>query len=226
MLSIYLIFGYGIPKDILKDENYNFYLKMVFNKIYDLEVKNKSADALIIPCGGKTDMRKPYKRTEADEMIKFFSKLIKSRPFIKDMTKKWRFVPERQSISTLENFVNAKKIIDKLKIKNTNCVIFCEQTRGRRIKILVKKIFGKNFKITVAPVDFDVTTNRYLDPEFLDRKEKIVLKYDLLALKNPANFKKYHSLFQEKIAYLRKAGPNAHTDALKKWWEKKLEQLK
>jgi hypothetical protein len=36
MKNIFLILGHGIPKNILKDENCNFYLKMVFNKIYDV----------------------------------------------------------------------------------------------------------------------------------------------------------------------------------------------
>lgn len=39
--SIFLILGHGVPKDILKDENYNLYLKSVFNKIYDLKIQNK-----------------------------------------------------------------------------------------------------------------------------------------------------------------------------------------
>lgn len=41
MTSIFLILGYGIPKNIFKDKNYNFYLKTVFNKVYDLVTKNK-----------------------------------------------------------------------------------------------------------------------------------------------------------------------------------------
>lgn len=89
MNNIFLVFGYGVPKNILKDENYNFYLKIVFNKIYDLVVKNKIYKPITICCGGETDMFKPYKRTEADEMIKLFKTLIEERPFLKSTTKSW-----------------------------------------------------------------------------------------------------------------------------------------
>ncbi len=64
MKKVYLVFGYGVPKNIIKDENYNFYLKMVFNQIYNLEVKYKSDSPLIICSGGKTDCFKPYKRND------------------------------------------------------------------------------------------------------------------------------------------------------------------
>ncbi len=67
----------------------NFYLKIVFNKIYDLVVKNKIYKPITICCGGETDMFKPYKRTEADEMIKLFKTLIEERPFLKSTTKSW-----------------------------------------------------------------------------------------------------------------------------------------
>lgn len=40
MNNVYLIFGYGVPKNISKDNNYKFYLNMVFNKIYTQAIKN------------------------------------------------------------------------------------------------------------------------------------------------------------------------------------------
>ncbi|MDD5172809.1 MAG: hypothetical protein PHG59_01550, partial [Patescibacteria group bacterium] len=138
MNDIFLVFGYGIPKNILKDENYNFYLKMVFNKIYDFVVKNKIVKPIIITCGGETDMLKPYKRTEAAEMIKLFSAFIKERPFLNPITKNWLFIPENKSLSTLENLLNSNKIIQKQKIKKASFFIFCEQTCEKRIKILAK----------------------------------------------------------------------------------------
>lgn len=225
MNNIFLVPGYGIPKDILKDENYNFYLKMVFNKIYDFVLKNRSAKPLIICCGGKTDMFKPYKRNEADEMIKFFTEIIKQRSFLNQVTKNWLFIPEKESLSTLENFINSKKIILKRKIKKANLFIFCEQTRERRLKILSKKIFGKNHNFQIIPIDFDISVNRYLSSDYLDQKEKIGLEHALWALRSPENLKKHHEIFKEKIEYLRKAGPKAHTEAVKKWWDKKLKEL-
>lgn len=226
MNDVFLVFGYGIPKNILKDENYNFYLKMVFNKIYGFVAKNKTDKPIIITCGGETDMLKPYKRSEADEMIKLFSAFIKERPFLKPMTKNWLFIPENKSLSTLENLLNSNKIIQKRKIKKANFFIFCEQTREKRIKVLAKKILDKNYNFLVVPIDFDVSANRYLPMEYLAKKESAELKHSLWALQSPENLKKHHKVFEEKIEYLRKAGSKVHVEAVKEWWDQKLKELK
>jgi len=224
MNDVFLVFGYGIPKDILKDENYNFYLKMVFNKIYDLVTKKDIKKPIIICSGGKTDMFKPYKRTEAEEMIKLLKKLAK-RPFLKIATQDWLFISEKKSLSTLENFLNCKAVLKKRKIQKANLYIFCEQTREKRIKMVGKKVLGKNYNFQVVPIDFDVSPNRYIDLEFLTKKEQAELKHSMWALKNPENLKKHHGLFREKINYLRKAGPEIHVDAIKKWWIKELKKI-
>lgn len=75
------------------------------------------------------------------------------------------------------------------------------------------------------PIDFDVSENRYLDPKFIEKKEKLVQKHDLWALQSPKNLKKYHNLFEEKFEFLRKAGPNAHTKTVREWWKKKISEL-
>ncbi len=226
MNDVFLVFGYGVPKNILKDENYNFYLKMAFNKIYSFVVKNKIDKPIIITCGGETDMLKPYKRTEADEMIKLFGALIKERPFLKPMTKNWLFIPENKSLSTLENLLNSNEIIQKRKIKNANFFIFCEQTREKRIKVLAKKILDKNYNFLVVPIDFDVSANRYLPAEYLVKKESVELKHSLWALQSPENLKKHHKVFEEKFEYFRKVGHKAHINAVKEWWDQKLKELK
>ena len=225
MNDVFLIFGYGIPKNILKDENYNFYLKMVFNRIYDIVLMNKIKKPLIICSGGKTDMFKPYKRTEAEEMIRLLKNLSK-RPFLKKITQNWLFIPEKKSVSTLENFLNCLQLVKKRKIKKANFYIFCEQTREKRIKILAKKILDKNYNFLVIPIDFDVSANRYLSTDFLAKKEKIELEHSLWALQNPENLQKHHKVFVERIEYLRKSGPKVHVEAVKKWWKQKLKELK
>ncbi|MDO8425501.1 MAG: ElyC/SanA/YdcF family protein [bacterium] len=226
MNDVFLVFGYGVPRDILKDENYNFYLKMVFNKIYDFVVKNNIEKPIIIFCGGETDVIKPYRRNEADEMIKFFTTLIKERPFLKSLTQNWLFLSEKESLSTLENLINSKKIISKRKIKKANFYVFCEQTRQRRIKLLAKKIFDKNYNFLVVPIDFDVSANRYLPAEYLAKKESTELKHSLWALQSPENLKKHHKVFEEKFEYFRKVGHKAHVNAVKEWWDQKLKELK
>ena len=223
--NIFLVFGYGVPKNILKDENYNFYLKMVFNKIYDLVVKNKIAKPVIIFSGGKTDCHKPYKRNEADEMIKLFGTLGK-KPLLKKTTKNWIFLSEKRSLSTLENFLRCKEIILKRKIKKANLYIFCEQTRVERVKILAGKIFDRNYNSHIVPIDFDISSNRYLDSKFIAEKEQEELRCALWASKNPENLKKHHKLFGEKIKFLRKTGAKKHEEAVREWWKMKLKELK
>ena len=219
MKNIFLVLGYGIPKNIFKDENYNFYLKTVFNKIYDIAANDK---AMIICSGGKTDCCRPYKRIEADEMIKFLKKLTQ-RKFVKKATKDWSVVPERKSLSTLENILNFQAIIRKRKVQQANVYIFCEAIRVKEVKILAKKVLSSNFK--VMPIDFDVSANRYLDPKFLVEKERVDLKYALWALKTPVNLRRYRRFFRERIDYLRVAGPKVHVKAVRKWWELKLKEF-
>jgi hypothetical protein len=224
MKNVFLVFGYGVPKNIFIDENYNLYLKMVFNKIYNLVLKSKVTNPLIICSGGKTDCFKPYKRNEGEEMVKFFKKLSQ-KSFLKPITTKWLFISEKTSLSTLENFLHCKQILKKQKIVQAQLYIFCEQTRAKRVKTLAKKILDKKYNSKVIPIDFDTSPNRYLDPEFLAEKERMVLKHDLWALKNSVNLKKYHTLFEDKLKFLRKAGPKVHTEAVKKWWEQGINKL-
>jgi hypothetical protein len=224
MKNIFIIAGYGIPKDILKDEHYNFYLKTVFNRIYDIAGKAKDRQAIIICCGGKTDMFKPYRRTEAGEMIKLFKKLC-NRSFLKNVTKGWQLIPENKSISTLENLLYSKKKIKKKRLEQANAYIFCEYTRASRIRLLVKNIFGKQ-GAKVLPIDFDISLNRYLEPDFIQKKERIELDLARWALKNKSNLTKYNQLYRERIKFLRTAGPGDHSQAVKNWWDMKLKELK
>lgn len=219
MKNVFIIFGYGIPKDIIKDENYNFYLKMAFNRLYDLALEN-SQKSLIIACGGKTDFFKPYQRTEGQIIVNWFKKFIDQRSYLKNITKHWQLLAEKKSISTLENLLYSYKILKKLKINQAKVFIFCEQTRGRRIKILAKKIF-KNYSLQVVPIDFDVSETRYLPVDYLHKKENRELKYSLWALKNPQNFQKHHRIYEEKFKYLRQIPHQKQMLALRKWWDEK-----
>jgi hypothetical protein len=225
MDNIFLVFGYGVPKDILKDENYNFYLKMIFNKIYDIVTKNNIDNPIIITCGGKTDMFKPYDRTEADEMIRFFKAFIQERPFLESITKNWRFTPENKSLSTLENLLNSLDIVHKRGIRKANFFIFCEQTRENRINTLAKKILDKNYNFITIPIDFDTSPNRYLSMEYLSEKENKELQHSLWALESSENLRKHHKVFEEKFAYFRTIGNKTNINIVKAWWDKKLKEL-
>lgn len=224
MKNVFIICGYGVSKDIFKDEKYNFYLNLVFNNIYDLVIGKGIKKPLVIASGGMTDCFRSYRRSEGKEIIKFLRKLSK-RPFLKKVTRDWDFIAEKKSLSTLENIIDCQNILKKKKIKKANLYIFCEQTRARRVKYLTQKILNKGYKIEIIPVDFDISSNRYLDPKFINKKEAIETKHSLWALKNSENLKKHHQVFKERIGYLRKAGSKVHTEAIKKWWEGKLKEL-
>lgn len=210
---IFIILGYGIPQDITKNENYNTYLKSVFNFIY-----RKSTKPIIIACGGKTDMYPPYRRTEAEEIIKFFKNFIKHRPALKKITSPWKFLAENKSLSTLENLLGAQEIIVKNKIQTKEVIIFCEYTRTNRVRRLAKKIFTA--KIKIVPLDFDTSPTRYLPVKFIIAKEKTELRHSFWALKNENNLATYKKLFQKKFRRFRQAGPDGHLKAIHEWWQK------
>lgn len=218
-MHIYLVFGYGIPKNILKDENMRTYVRIVFNIVYQRECGRKAA---IIFCGGKTDCYKPYRRTEANELIRLF-RTFSQRSFVKRATARWKLVPERRSLSTLENIINAKAIIGQKKLGSTRPHMFCEKTREHRVRAVAKQVFRK--EPDVIAIDFDTSPNRYLDIRTLARKEHEELQHSLWALKSPQNLREHHELFQQKIAYFRRVGPRNHTQAIQTWWRQKLQEL-
>lgn len=222
--DIFIVLGYGVPKNILVDENYNCYLKQVFNKIYSQAVSDLIKKPSIIFTGGNTDIRKPYKKTEAQEILRLF-KSYTNRFFLKEITKDWIFVADNKALSTLENLLFASKKLAKKRISKANLYIFCEQTREKKVKILARKVFKENFRITIYPIDFDFSANRYLSPKFINQKEAQDISFGLWALKSPQNYKKYHQIFEERLAYFRKLGPEKHVQAIQEWWRKKLDEL-
>jgi hypothetical protein len=216
MQKTYLIFGYGIPKNILTDTNYQTYLNIVFNTIYADTIKNGTIPNIILS-GGKTDLQKPYNRTEAEEMLKFFKHHIQESN-LQTVTKHWKFFPEKKALSTLENFLYGKDLIQIKKLPMTSIAIFCETTRKLRIQTLAKKLFSKT-KIQIHAIDFDTSPSRYLDPKLLQQKEQTEIKHSLWALKTKANLKKHHTLFQQKLTYLRQPENQKNPNTIKDWWE-------
>ena len=156
-------------------------------------------------------------------MIKFMKSLMK-RSFVRRATGGWTLVLEPKAISTLENFLFSKAILQKRKIRKANVFLFCEKSRERRIKILAKKILGKNYCIKVIPIDFDISSNRYAGREFLAKKEALELKHSAWVLQSPENLKKHHEAFAEKLTYLRTVKPEDQVKAIKKWWESKMKE--
>lgn len=222
-MHLFLVCGYGIPKDIATDDNYRRYLGIVFNTIYVDTLKDPAQNRTLVFSGGYTDCFPPYKRSEAAEMARLFAQWSE-RPFCRAVTKHWRVVLERVSLSTIENILYTRDLIQKKKWPVKQVTIFCEATRVGRIRSLTKKIpFG--VRVQILPVDFDLSSNRYLDPAFLKKRETMGAKLEVWALKDPKHLKEYQKGLKEKIASLRKAGPGKHAEAVKLWWEKRLKEL-
>lgn len=217
--SLYLILGYGVPKNIFQDQHYATYLNTGFNRIYDDAVR-KNVKPVIMFSGGKTDCFKPYHRSEAGEMAKLFRSLMR-RASVKAATRSWKVLTEMRSLSTIENLLNAKSLAAQKHIPPQRLHLFCEKIREGNTKKLARKVFIRPWKVEFCPVDFDVSLNRYSDPKFLKKKERRSLKLELWAFQSPKHLQQHHQLMQEKVDFLRKTKPEERAAALKTWWEKK-----
>lgn len=212
-MNLYIICGYGIPKDIFSDENYRMYLNLVFNKIYTLSANQA---CVIIPSGGPTEMEPPFLGTEADAMGKYLEFMMQ-RPEVKEQTKGWQILLEDKSFSSLENLVFAKQLIQEKGLTG-DVTIFCEQTREDRMREMAKQIFQKD--VSVEPIDFDVSKNRYLDPAILRSKEEEALREALWTLEKEERLQQHHELFKRKFAFFReRIGQGmSHVDIVEEWF--------
>lgn len=223
MQRLFAIFGYGVPRNIMKDENYSRYLSFCFNKIYDLA----DSDSIIVFSGGLTDCHPPYQRTEAEEMKRLFENLRK-RKFVKEKTRNWKLKAERRSISSLENVLYLSDYLQKNKINHAEVYVFCETTRGKRIKAFFRVVHGENkhlkqTKFMVMSVDFDLSLNRYLDRKFLEEKERKTLLAELKAMRSKKNFVEYKRRHQKKLEFFRKNNYVNDPRLVEEWWRKNLQ---
>src|SRR3989339_140318 len=214
-MKIFFVLGYGVPKDIMIDENYNRYLGFVFNKIFD-EARGQSA--YVGFCGGHTDCFPPYKRTEAGEMKKLFVHLA-HRSFVRKETRNWHYIKEERSVCRLENFLYAYEYVKKENIKKLEITFFCEYTRRKRAKELIKRIF-EGYKVNLESVDFDLSLNRYLDEEFIEKKEKRQVAWSIRALKDKKELKKFIQNHKDKLVFFREHDYINNPHVVKKWWNK------
>lgn len=223
MQEFVLIHGYGVPKDIGKDEGYHAYLNTAFNAVYDVCVRERMQPVIIFS-GGKTDLFKPYRRTEAGEMARYFKALAK-RPFVADVTKTWKFELEVRALSSLENMLFTRDLLRKKYPRVKAGTLIFEATRAERIHAVAKKVLTHTDALTFLPVDFDVSQARY-DLDLIRDKEAYALKLDMWSLKSPKNLKLHHELFAEKLRLLREAGPARQQEALRRWWQSSLERVR
>ena len=224
MTKIFSIFGYGVPKDIMKDDNYRRYLSIVFNHVFDVAA---GENAVILFCGGPTDCFKPYKRTEAGEMAKLFKSLA-GRKDVKKQTKKWKYVLRSKTVCGLENILYTVGYLKKNRIEKAEVVIFCEQTRALRIRRLVgygqkhDKLLRKN-KFVVTPIDFDLSSNRYLDKKFILKREGHDFDMEFEAIQSREALLKWRQWHLDKLDYFRKNGYcKDGARVVERWWRENL----
>lgn len=218
MTKIFSIFGYGVPKDIMKDDNYRRYLSIAFNQIFDAAAGEK---AVIIFSGGPTDCFPPYKRSEACEMSRLFKKFA-NRKDVKSKTLNWRYILENKSISSLENILFSVDYVNTTKSKNIKFYVFFEFTRKRRLTTLFKEILRikkmNEVQLCMCPIDFDVSPNRYLDARFLRRKEAEALRWQLRALKDSKIFARVREMHVEKLKFFRENNYINNPKVVERWW--------
>lgn len=217
-MKTFLICGCGIPEDIRKDQNYLTYLHIVFNRIY---AQAKNQPALIIPCGGPTSCTPPYTGTEAEHIAEYLQELM-NRDVMNGAASAWKIVPEDKSLSSLENLIFAKKIVEEN--GGDNAVLFCDATRKERNQESSDHIFGKG-AVHVEGIDFDISKNRYLPDDLIEKKEKIEREHTLWALQSEENMQKHHEFFEEKFKRLRawESEGMSHVDAVTRWYKEGLE---
>lgn len=218
MKAAFVVMGYGVPEDILVDAQYQTYLRTVLNEIYDFSFRFGVEGSQVILPGGNTDCFEPFDRTEAGEMKRYFEHLSKD-DFVAQIISQWTIVLEERSLSSVENFVFSKELLDS---DVEHVVIFSDATREKRNAAIAQIVFDQ--PTTVIPVNFDVSASRYVGHNFIQKKEAAALKHALWALESEENAKKHHELLEEKIRRLREAGPEKHQEAIKEWWKEAIEK--
>jgi hypothetical protein len=197
-----LICGYGVPKNILKDQNYNSYLTQVFNFLFD---RFANQPGTVVLSGGPTDCFAPYRRTEAKEMLCWFQDKTRHLKKQNKISLKWKFRLESKSLSTVENLLYSKSLL------NGKIFIFAEKTRTARVKKLTKQIFDTEAKNIFF--DFDGSETRYKTLAIKKREQK-AMRLELSCINNPKQLKKRRGLVKEKLSLMRKYGPE---EGLRKW---------
>ncbi len=216
MQTSFLVLGYGVPRDIVHDQNYRTYLTIAFNTMLTRIREEKIRRPVIVFSGGLTDCFSPYRRHESAEMRRFFRR--QQRALAPPETRSWQLVEERRSLSTLENLLNARAIFHKRGLHRRRLVLFAEATRAQRIRSIAPLVFGHRLQVEVVAVDFDSSPLRYLPQSELRAREVRALADMRRALRSSKALVEHHARFVRKIASLRASQPNRRTAAIRQSW--------
>jgi hypothetical protein len=218
---LYLIPGYGVPRDMAADGSYQRYLGFVFNYLF--AEAQRGVAGTVVMSGGATDMLPPCRRTEAGEMAVVL-KAWAARPECRRALKGWHWQREDKAILTVENLLNTQAWAARQGWSSARLTIFVEATRAARVRRLARLVFP-GWTARVVPVDFDLSANRYLEADFLRRREQAQTRWEARAVHDPAFRRELHALALRRLAMLRTAGPDGHVAAVRVWWEKELSAM-
>lgn len=219
MQTTFLVLGYGVPRDILRDANYRTYCTVVVNTILTRTRLEGNRQPRIIFCGGLTDFFPPYRRHEATEIRRLFRRVI-GQTVVKRESRNWRLICEQRSLSTLENLLNARASLRQRRVRGGRLMIFCEATRARRIAAIAPLVFKRAFRCEVTAIDFDTSPLRYLAQHELQVREARALADSRRALRSARALAHHHNHFVQKVAAARAAkGPERNTSLRQSWQE-------
>lgn len=207
-MKAFIIPGYHLPNNIENDEKYIKYFDFACKEIVRI---SNSEKVLVILSGGNIDMDKPFDRILSKVMLPLFNSYI-DKYNINCLVK-----TEEKSLSSLENLIYSKDILDEFK-ENFDIYIFSDKQRLDRSKILSDKVFDN-------PIMLGVDISHELEKqnaEVVNKKEELATKFSLWALNSKDNFDKFKSVYNEKYAYLRTISPEKRKEAEIEWWKEML----
>lgn len=219
--EIFLIPGYGVPRDMATDGNYPRYLGLVFNFLFS--EARRGVIGTVVMSGGASDMTAPYRRTEAGEMAKVM-KAWATRAECREAFRGWRWQKETKAILSVENLVLTKEWCDQQGLSGGRLTLFVEATRAARLSRLARLVFA-GWTVRVVPVDFDLSANRYVEEAFLHRREATAWRWEARACRDASFRRELHTLARRRLTKLREAGDTAHVHAVRAWWEEQLKRL-
>jgi hypothetical protein len=171
-----VILGYGIPRDILTDGNYRKYLQEAHAVI------NRNSITDIVFCGGHTNCHHPEK-SEAAEMQRLFEKIhadhfvmlqkatneipefsVEQVLFMRHELEKIQAdflnTPHHYTLldTSITSFDNITGLGVYMLVKNFDqAIVFCEQSRRFKIKLLCKKLIQKGMTTNIIGINFDAS---------------------------------------------------------------------
>lgn len=205
-MKIFIVPGYHLPKDLILDEVYKKYFNYVCLEIQ--KICDNQDKILVVLSGGNIDMDEPFDRILSVEMKKPFLSIADTYGL------KCEVVTEIKSLSSIENLIYSKNIIDSIEGEK-DIYIFSDSQRSNRTKLTADKIFTKYYLLTI-----DLSSDEEKDnQEIVNKKEALALSFSLWALENNENLEEFKKIYIEKFNLLRSVPPEKRKETEINWWK-------